>query len=101
MSEVKYSSEQLHAMSDDLVAAKGRLAEAHQELQGYVNGLVSQWESGARDAYVEKQRRWDDAIQSPDQTTGLLPIIQAVAKVVKDGAVDMATTDAQNAAKWM
>lgn len=101
MSKVSYSKEQLLAMAGDLRAAKGRLSETHQELLGYVNGLVAQWESDAQKAYLEKQKRWNDAIESPDKTSGLLPIVEAVAKVVEDGAIDMATTDAQAAAKWM
>jgi len=101
MSKVNYSKDQLIAMSGDLRAAKGRLSETHQELLGYVNGLVAQWESGAQQAYLDKQTRWNNAIENPADNSGLLPIIESIAKVVEDGAIDMATTDAQNAAKWM
>lgn len=96
MSEVKYSEAQLIAMAGDIRNAKGRLTETQAELESYVNQLAASWEtSEAKDAYRAKQLRWDDAHNQ------LMDIMERIAKVVEDGAINMTSTDKMNAARWI
>ncbi|MGW5385255.1 WXG100 family type VII secretion target [Nocardia sp. NPDC003963] len=92
---ISYSETQLIALSGDLGTSRGRLQETHDELQGYVNGLVASWSGEAQVAYSAKQKRWDDA------HVALLEIMQRLADIVRDGAIDMSTTDKANASRWM
>jgi WXG100 family type VII secretion target len=92
---IAYSEAQLMALSGDLNTSRGRLQETHDELQGYVNGLVAQWGGDAQVAYSAKQKRWDEA------HIALLDIMQRLSDIVRDGAIDMTTTDKTNAARWM
>ncbi|MFI9535574.1 WXG100 family type VII secretion target [Nocardia fusca] len=92
---IAYSEAQLMALSGDLNTSRGRLQETHDELQGYVNGLVAQWGGDAQVAYSAKQKRWDDA------HIALLEIMHRLSEIVRDGAIDMTTTDKSNAARWM
>ncbi|WP_459549348.1 WXG100 family type VII secretion target [Nocardia sp. X0981] len=96
MSEVKYSEAQLTAMAGDIRNAKGRLTETQAELESYVSQLAASWEtSEAKDAYRAKQLRWDDAHNQ------LMDIMERIAKVVEDGAINMTSTDKMNAARWL
>ncbi|MBF6438676.1 WXG100 family type VII secretion target [Nocardia cyriacigeorgica] len=90
-----YNEGQLIALAGDIRTSKSRLTETHDELTGYVNQLVASWEGQAQAAYRDKQARWDDAHND------LLTILEAVAKVVEDGAIDMTTADKTAAQSWM
>ncbi|MGW0182018.1 WXG100 family type VII secretion target [Nocardia sp. NPDC003345] len=93
---LQYSEGQLMAMAGDIRTSKGRLSETHTELGNYVNQLAAAWEtSEAKDAYRAKQARWDDAHNQ------LMDIMERIAKVVEDGAINMTSTDRQNASRWL
>ncbi|WP_051161604.1 WXG100 family type VII secretion target [Nocardia brevicatena] len=93
---MKYSEGQLLAMTGDIRTSKGRISESHGELLNYVNQLASSWESDeAKIAYDAKQNRWNKAHED------LMDIMERIAKVVEDGAINMTTTDKQNASRWL
>ncbi|ONM50563.1 WXG100 family type VII secretion target [Nocardia donostiensis] len=92
---VKYSEGQLIQLAGDIRTSKSRLVESHDELAGYVNQLVATWEGGAQEAYRAKQAKWDSAHND------LLTILENIAKVVEDGAINMSTTDKKNAQAWL
>lgn len=92
---MKYSEGQLVQLSGDIRTSKARLVESHDELAGYVNSLVATWEGGAQEAYREKQAKWDSAHND------LLMILENIAKVVEDGAINMSSTDKKNASAWI
>lgn len=93
---MKYSEGQLLAMAGDIRTSKGRISESHTELLNYVNQLAASWESDeAKIAYDAKQSRWNKAHED------LMDIMERIAKVVEDGAVNMTSTDKQNAARWL
>jgi early secretory antigenic target protein ESAT-6 len=92
---LKYGFAELQALASDIRSNEGKLRETHDELQGYVQGLVAQWESGAQQNYQAVQAKWDGAHND------LLQVLQTIAKVVQDGAVDMQSAEYRNAAAWL
>ena len=58
---LKYGFAELQALASDIRSNEGKLRETHDELQGYVQGLVAQWESGAQQNYQAVQAKWDGA----------------------------------------
>ncbi|MFI1462538.1 WXG100 family type VII secretion target [Nocardia carnea] len=93
--QIQYSAEQMDMLANDLLAAKNRLSDTHLDLRGYVDQLAAEWGGTAKNEYLVKQGRWDDA------NGRLMEIMEKLSGIVRDGAVDMATTDAQLAAKWL
>ncbi|BDU04758.1 WXG100 family type VII secretion target [Nocardia cyriacigeorgica] len=91
---IKYSKEQLIELASQIRATERRLQETHQELGGYVNGLVAEWDGGAREAYQATQAKWDQAQQK------LMVTLETIAKVVEDGAISMAEMDMMNSRSW-
>ncbi|AHK30039.1 WXG100 family type VII secretion target [Rhodococcus opacus] len=95
MSSLKYGFAELQALASDIMSNEAKLRETHDELRGYVNGLVAQWESGARENYQAVQAKWDSSHED------LLQVLQTISKVVQDGAVDMQTAEDRNATAWL
>ncbi|MFD9670022.1 hypothetical protein ACFWAY_52275 [Rhodococcus sp. NPDC059968] len=54
---------------------------------------MAQWES--RENYQAVQAKWDNADED------LLQVLQAISKVVQDGAIDMQTAEDRNATAWL
>ncbi|AOW92103.1 hypothetical protein BFN03_03640 [Rhodococcus sp. WMMA185] len=92
---MKYSFEQLQQLANDIRQNEAKLRETHDELQGYVRGLVETWESGARENYQAVQARWDSSHND------LLQVLNTIAKVVEDGSIDMKSAEDRNATAWL
>lgn len=91
---MKYNFGEMLALAGDIRSNSGKLVGTHDELKGYVNGLVGQWESEARESYQAVQKQWDDAHNE------LIQVLNTIAKVVEDGTNDMNTTEGKNASSW-
>ncbi|MFZ2177837.1 MAG: WXG100 family type VII secretion target [Rhodococcus sp. (in: high G+C Gram-positive bacteria)] len=91
---LKYGFAELQALSSDIKSNEAKLRETHEELQGYVRGLVAQWESGAQEAYQGVQAKWDNA------NNDLLQVLETIARTVEQGASDMQAAENRNAASW-
>ncbi|MEV0945861.1 WXG100 family type VII secretion target [Rhodococcus sp. NPDC049939] len=91
---MKYGFAELQSLASDIRSNESALRETHDELQSYVQGLVSQWNGEAQISYQEVQSRWD---RSHDD---LLQTLQQIAKVVEQGANDMLAAEQRNAATW-
>ena len=74
MSSLKYGFAELQALASDIKSNEAKLRETHDELRGYVNGLVAQWESGARENYQAVQAKWDNAHED------LLQVLQTISE---------------------
>lgn len=95
MSQIEYSAAQLDMLANDLMNARNRLEDTQRDLEGYVGQLAATWEGTAPGEYLLKQGRWDDANKA------LMDIMQRLSGIVRDGAVDMTTTDKDLASRWM
>ncbi len=91
---MKYNFGEMLALAGDIRSNSGKLVGTHDELKGYVNGLVGQWESEARESYQAVQKQWDDAHNE------LIQVLNTIAKVVETGTNDMNTTEGKNASSW-
>ncbi|TLF82396.1 WXG100 family type VII secretion target [Nocardia cyriacigeorgica] len=93
---MKYSEGQLMMLAGDIRTSQGRINETRDELRNYINQLRAEWETDeARTAYDQVQARWDNA---HDQ---MISVLERIAKVVEDGAINMSATDKQNAGAWL
>lgn len=93
--KIQYSAAQMDMLANDLLASKNRLFDTHLDLRGYVDQLAAEWNGVAKNEYFLKQDRWDKANER------IMEIMEKLSGIVRDGAVDMTTTDAQLASKWM
>ncbi|MFE3446426.1 WXG100 family type VII secretion target [Nocardia sp. NPDC059180] len=91
---INYSKEQLIELAGQIRASERRLQETQEELKGYVNGLVAEWDGAAREAYQTTQAEWDKAQQT------IMTTLETIAKVVEDGAISMAEMDMMNSRSW-
>ncbi|MGI5221351.1 WXG100 family type VII secretion target [Nocardia sp. CA-290969] len=99
---LKYSQEQLIALSKDIDRKVGDLRTQNDDLMGYAQNLAQSWESdsstgndGAYEAYMVKQNEWKVA------QIELLDVLNRISRVVEDGAINMSDTDKRNAGAWM
>lgn len=98
---MKYSKEQLIALSGDIRRSKGDLDTQNDDLMVYANKLAESWNNdevaendSAYGAYLVKQREWETAERE------LLAVLERIAAVVEDGAINMSDTDKRNAGAW-
>ncbi|NLG54978.1 MAG: WXG100 family type VII secretion target [Rhodococcus sp.] len=91
---MKYDFGAMQQLADEVRADSAALTETHSELTGYVNGLVSEWDGNAQEAYRAVQAEWDAA------NTELLETLSQIAKAVEQGGQDMAATDARAASTF-
>ncbi|WP_280234015.1 WXG100 family type VII secretion target [Nocardia cyriacigeorgica] len=91
---INYSKEQLIELANQIRASERRLQETQEELKGYVNGLVAEWDGAAREAYQTTQAEWDKAQQT------IMTTLETIAKVVEDGAISMDEMDMMNSRSW-
>ncbi|CAM2860212.1 WXG100 family type VII secretion target [Skermania piniformis] len=91
---MKYEFGQMMQLAADIQTTSGRLTSSHDQLTRYVEGLVAQWESSARDAYRGVQQQWDLAHND------LITTLARISRVVAQGTSDMQATEARNAASW-
>ncbi|MBF6099189.1 WXG100 family type VII secretion target [Nocardia cyriacigeorgica] len=91
---INYSKEQLIELASQIRASERRLQETQEELKGYVNGLVAEWDGEARNAYQATQAEWDKAQQT------IMTTLETIAKVVEDGAISMSEMDMMNSRSW-
>ncbi|TXG92558.1 WXG100 family type VII secretion target [Rhodococcus rhodnii] len=91
---MKYGFGEMTALAGEIRGDAGRIGQAQDDLQGFVNGLVSTWESSAQQAYQAEQVKWDQAQRD------LMTTLEQIAKTVEQGANDMQQTEARNAAQW-
>ncbi|NEW39092.1 WXG100 family type VII secretion target [Nocardia cyriacigeorgica] len=91
---MNYSKEQLIELANQIRASERRLQETQEELKGYVNGLVAEWDGAARESYQTVQAEWDTAQQT------IMTTLETIAKVVEDGAISMDEMDMMNSRSW-
>lgn len=98
---MRYSKEQLIALSDEIKTLKGALDTQNDDLMAYANRLAESWKNdgegandGAYGAFLIKQTEWRKAEED------MLNVLFRISEVVKDGAINMSETDKQNAAAW-
>ena len=91
---VVYDFGRIESLASDINTRKTSLISAHDELKGYVQGLVSQWEGSAQEAYRAKQSQWDNAHNE------LLNVLGTIVHAVQEGNQGMGTTENSNASGW-
>lgn len=91
---VVYDFGRIESLASDINTKKGTLTGSHDELKGYVNGLVAQWEGSAQETYRAKQTEWDNAHNE------LMTVLATIVNAVQQGNQGMGTTENSNAAGW-
>jgi 6 kDa early secretory antigenic target len=83
------------ALSVDLNSDANKLDSSHQDLEGVVKALFTNWDGSTSTSYLAQQNKWNAAHQE------LIQVLRTIAKVVEDGNVSMKSTEDREALRWV
>lgn len=92
--DIKYNFPQLDAAADHCGSAVRNLTAELDNLEKNVSNLIGTWSGTAKDAYIARQKEWDNAAD------GLKVLLTGIEQALRESSAKMKAREAANKAKF-